>query len=161
MSRLYNEFDFIGELAIPRDNNKFHEIKDNGKGWEGHRLSFGVQESKLNSAFVELYGGQRTQGKSVVYSFSKGTEEKKGSSIEVNWADRLKPETLDLVADFSKITIDLETDFDKKSKYIDIGYRIRNLEYEGTETDEDKKLLAEYKKEFNELATNRYEFISE
>lgn len=157
--KIYNEFDFIGELGLPRDDSKFHDINDNGKGWEGHRLNFGVKESQLNSVFVEMYGGHRPKGTNVVNSFTKGNKENKGGKIEIPWADRLKPEVIDMVADFVKIVVDLETDFDKKSKYIELGYRIRNIEYDGTA--EEKETLPKLKEEYKELATNRYEFLSE
>ena len=157
--KIYNEFDFIGELGLPRDDKRFHDVNDNGKGWEGHRLNFGVKESQLNSVFVEMYGGYRPNAKNTVYAFSKGNKENKGGRMEIDWADRLKPEVVDMVADFVKIIVDLETDFDKKSKYIELGYRIRNIEYDGTE--EERATLATLKQEYGELATNRYEFLSQ
>lgn len=160
MAKLYNEFDFIGELGIPRDENRFYEVKDNGKGWEGHRLNFGVKESQMNSVFVELYGGFNKDKNNTVYAFSKGNKENKGGKIEVDWDDRLKPEILDMAADFTKTIVDVETDFDVKSKYIEIGFRIKNLEYEGANTEEEKVELKSLKAEYEQLTQNRHEFLS-
>lgn len=163
MSKFYNSFDFIGELFIPNDDSKFLDIKDNGAGWLGHRLNFGIKESKFNSAFLELYGGYRNKDNAtnLVYTFSQGSEGKKGSPIQIPWDIRLDKSTLDMVADFRKIIVDLETDFDKKDEYMKLGYQIRKMKYEGVETDEDKEELAKLEKKYGELATNRHEFISE
>ncbi|WP_434786960.1 hypothetical protein [Bacillus velezensis] len=57
MSKLYNTFEFIGNLFISNNKEKFHEIKEYDSGWVKERLSFAVQESKTNSVFVEIEGG--------------------------------------------------------------------------------------------------------
>lgn len=159
--KAYNTFDFIGELGIPKTDDKFHEVKDNGKGWIGHRINFGIKESKMNSQFVELYGGYREGEANKVFAFSKGTKDQKGSKLEIAWDDRIKESTLEMVAGFSKIVIDLETDFEKKQEYQKLAYEIRNAEYEGVSTDADREQLNQNKAKFKELATNRHEFISE
>lgn len=162
MSKFYNSFDFVGKVFIPKDDNRFLDIRDNKKGWLGHRLNFGIKESDFNSEFLELYGGYRNKGdKGVVYTFSQGTKNKKGSKLEIPWENRLDKSTLELVADFKKIIVDLETDFDKKSEYIKLGYTIRNIKYEGVNSDSEKEELVKLEKKYAELAINRYEFISE
>lgn len=161
MSRFNNTFDFIGNIAIPKPE-RFYEVKLNdAKTWEGHRLSFGVQESKLNTAFVEIYGGKRPSGENKVFSYSKSVGKEKGTKLEIPWEDRLKPEVIDMVANFKKIVVDLETNQDTKKATYELLYKIRNIEMKESMTDEDKKELEELKQEYRTIAVNRHEFISE
>lgn len=160
MSKIYSEFEFIGNIAIPKEE-KFIEIKDNGKGWIGHRTTFAVKETPLNSAFVELYGGYKTDGTGVVYTFGKGSKDEKGQKLEIAWGDRLKPEVIDMVADFKKIVVDFETDADVKKEYYELLFKIRNIENRENLTDEDQAKLVDYKSQLKEKSVNRHEFISE
>jgi len=159
MARLYNSFEFIGNINIPKDKSKFHDVRESASGWVGHRLNFGVQESKTNSAFVELYGGYSKSKPNKVFTFSKGTESEKGSKLEIPWDERLNPETLDMVADFKKIVVDLTTDFELKEEVNQILYQIRSLEYQDKLTPEDQEKLSSLKKELTEKAADRHEFI--
>lgn len=161
MGKLYNTFEFVGNLAIPKNKDKFHSIKQSDSGWDLHRLNFGIQESKLNTAFLELFGGVSKNKPMKVFGFSKGLFGEKGSNIEIKWEDRGKEEIKDMVADFAKIIVDLETDQEKKKEYMRLYYKIRSLENKKDASDEDKEKLKQYKAEFKELATNRYEFLHE
>lgn len=161
MSKFNNTFDFVGNIAIPKPE-RFYEVKVNdAKTWEGHRLSFGVQESKLNTTFVEIYGGKRPSGENKVITFSRSVGNEKGSKLEIPWEDRLKPEIVDMVANFKRIIVDLETNQDTKKAVYELLYKIRNIETKESMTDEDKKELIELKQEYQTLAVNRHEFISE
>lgn len=161
-NRLYNTFNFIGELGIPKDKNKFHEkINTKNPNWDFYKINFGIKESKTNSAFLELFGGYQKDGKGKVYSFSKGKNGEKGSKLEIPWGDRNKESVMDNVADFKKIIIDLETDFEKKKERNKLFYRIVNIEKRENKTEEDKEKLEKYKKEFKEKSDNRHEFITE
>ncbi len=148
MSKLQNKFEFIGNIFISNDKEKFHEVKEFDSGWVKNRLSFAVQESKTNSVFVELEGGYSKSKPNKVYSFSKGTENKKGSKLEIPWEDRLKDETVNMVADFSKIIVDFN-DESVKEKLNDLRYKLRGLDNRDSLTEEEKKsrskLLDEYK----------------
>jgi len=161
MARLYNSFEFIGNLHIPKNTDKFHEVNTSESGWEGHRLNFAVQESKTNSVFVELYGGFSKAKQNKVFSFSKGTENENGSKLEIPWEDRLKDETIDLVADFKKYVVDLTTDTSLKEEINKLRYEIRSLEYKDELTDIEKEKLKQIKSELKEKATDRHEFIHE
>jgi hypothetical protein len=161
MGRLYNTFEFIGNIFIPKNKEKFHEVKENESGWEGHRLNFAIQESKTNSVFLEMYGGFSKSRPNKVFSFSKGTENEKGSKLEIPWEDRLKEESVDVVADFKRIVLDLTTDFELKDKLRQLRFEIMNLERKDVLTEEDKTKLKELKLEHKEKATKRYEFIHE
>jgi hypothetical protein len=161
MSRLYNTFEFIGAVQIPKNKEKFLDVRESASGWVGHRLNFGVQQSKTNSVFVEMYGGYSKSKQNKVYSFSKGTENEKGTKLEIPWDDRLKDETVNMVADFKKIVIDLETDPEVKEKVGQLRYEIRSLEYKDTLTDEERQKLTDLNKELKEVGVNRKEFIHE
>jgi hypothetical protein len=148
-------------VVIPKDESRFHDVKTSDSGWEGHRLNFAMQESKTNSAFLEMYGGFSKGKPNKVFSFSKGTENEKGTKLEIPWDDRLKEETVDMVADFKKIVIDFTTDFELKDKVNQLQYEIRSLEYKDELTEDDKKKLTELKSELKEKTPNRHEFIHE
>lgn len=161
MARFYNTFEFVGNVAIPKPE-RFYDVRTNdAKTWEGHRLSFGVQESKLNTAFVEMYGGKRPSGDNKVLTFGKSIGGEKGNALEIAWVDRLKPEVVDMVANFKKIVVDLETDQDVKKQVYELLYKIRNIETKESITDDDRKELAKLKEEYRTVAVNRFEFISE
>lgn len=163
MARFNNTFEFIGELSLPKDATKFHEVtygKDNAN-WQMDRISFAVKESKTNSVFVELSSGHDKNGKGKILTYGKGLHGEKGSKLEITWDDRMKESSVDMVADFKKIVVDLETDFETKDKYMEIYYKIRSLERKENPTEEDKQKLKTYKEEFKGLAKNRCEFISE
>lgn len=159
MARLYNTFEFVGNISIPKASDKFHEVKTSVGGWEGHRLNFAVQESKTNSVYVEVYGGFSQSKPNKVFSFGKGTENEKGAKLEIPWSDRLKPETIDMVADFKKFVVDLETDQKVKEEVGKLRYEIRNIEYKDTKTADEVKKLSELKSELAEKAVHRKEFI--
>ncbi|MEI2465146.1 hypothetical protein [Niallia taxi] len=161
MARLYNTFEFIGEISIPKSEEKFHDVRTSDSGWEGHRLNFAVQESKTNGVFVEMYGGFSNAKQNKVYSFSKGTENTSGTKLEIPWADRLKEETVKLVADFKKFVVDFTTDTSLKEEINKLRYEIRNIEYKDELTEADKEKLASLHTELKEKAVDRREFIHE
>lgn len=158
MALLYNTFDFTGKIFIP-DKEKFHAINESDSGWVGHRLSFAVQESQTNSVFVEMYGGYSRSKPNVVYSFSKSENGREGQRIEIPWSDRLKPEVVDMVANFRKIVVDFTTDQEAKKKATGLRYKIRDLEYKENKTEEELNELTSMKQELKELVPERYEFI--
>lgn len=161
MSRLYNTFEFVGNIAIPKSKEKFHEVKVSPSGWEGHRLNFAVQESKTNSVYLEMYGGFSQSKPNKVFSFSKGELGEKGSKLEIPWEDRLKPETIEMVADFKKIVVDFTTDFELKEEANQLRYEMRKIEFKDDITDEDKSKLVELEQKLNEKTSDRKEFIHE
>lgn len=159
MSRLYNTFEFIGEVNIPKNKDKFYKIDKYDGGWEKHTLNFAVKESNTNSAFVELQGGFSNVKPNKVMTFGKGTENNRGSKLEIPWSDRLKDETVDMVADFKKIVVDFTSDKELKDELNQIRYEIRMLEYKDELTPDEQEKLASLKAEHKEKAVDRYEFI--
>jgi len=160
MARLYNTCEFIGNISIPKDKNKFHEVISNGKGWEGHKLNFGIKESNTNSVYLEVFGGYSTDKENKVYSFSKGGNGEKGIKVEVPWDDRMKPGTIDMIADFKKVVVDLTTDFKLKEEVNKLRFEMRKLEFkEEGMTEADKEKYAELKSQAEEKSPDRKEFI--
>ena len=98
-------------------------------------------------------------------------ENKKRVFITVPYAESSKPENAERIADFLKVTIDLETDFEKKSEYTKLIFKRMNHEMENNKlhkleetTDEEKakikeneEKIEEYTKQIKELATKRVE----
>lgn len=161
MARLYNTFEFVGNIQIPKDQNRFHKLDTYNSGWEKHTLNFAIQESKTNSVFLELSGGFSKAKANKVFSFSKGTENKRGSKLEIPWDDRLKPETVDMVADFKKTVVDYTNDFKLKEELNLVRYEINQLEYKDELTSEEQARLFKLQTDLVERDENRFEFIHE
>jgi hypothetical protein len=159
MSRLYNTFEFIGNINIAKNKDKFHKVDTYDSGWEKHTLNFAVKESNTNSAFVELQGGLSSVKANKVMTFGKGTENVKGAKLEIPWSDRLKDETVDMVADFKKTVIDYTTDSDLKEKLNQLRYEIRQLEFKDKLTPDETEKLSNLRTEYREKAVDRHEFI--
>ncbi|WP_182006275.1 hypothetical protein [Priestia aryabhattai] len=160
MTKLYNTFEFVGNINIPKNAERFHKEQEFNSGWTKHTLNFAVQESKTNSAFVQMEGGYSKGKKNIVKTFGKGTENVKSPKIEIPWEDRLKPEVVDMVADFKKVVVDYTSDEETKNKINQLRYEIRTLEYKDELTEEEKGKLVELKDELKKTATERHEFIN-
>lgn len=160
MARLYNTFEFVGNVSIPKPE-RFLDVQESRSGWMGHRLNFAVQESKTNSVYVEMYGGYSKAKSYPVLTFGKGTENVKGAKLEIPWSDRLNEESVNMVADFKKFVIDFTTDHELKEEINKIRFEIRSIEYKDEPTSEDNEKLAALKKELKEKGKDRYEFIHE
>jgi hypothetical protein len=159
MSRLYNTFEFIGQINIAKNKEKFHKVDKFDSGWEKHTLNFAVKESNTNSVFVELQGGLSSVKQNKVVTFGKGTENVKGAKLEIPWSDRLKDETVDMVADFKKTVVDFTTDKELKEALGLLRYEIRTLEYKDKLTPDEQEKLTKLRKEYKEKAVDRHEFI--
>ncbi|MGG2091334.1 hypothetical protein AB1283_01030 [Bacillus sp. S13(2024)] len=159
MARLYNNFEFIGHINIAKNKDKFYKIDSYDSGWEKHTLNFAVKESNTNSAFVELQGGYSKVKPNKVVTFGKGTENVKGSKLEIPWDDRLKDETVEMVADFKKVVVDFTIDKELKEKLNQLRYEIRTLEFKDKLTPDEQEKLTSLRKEYKEKAVDRYEFI--
>jgi hypothetical protein len=159
MSRLYNAFEFIGNINIAKNKDKFHKVDSYDSGWEKHTLTFAVKESNTNSAFVEMQGGYSKVKSNVVKTLGKGTENNNGSKLEIPWSDRLKNETVDMVADFKKIVVDFTATKELKEKLNQLRYEIRTLEFKDKLTPNEQEKLTKLRQEHRETAIHRYEFI--
>lgn len=158
MSRLFNTFEFTGEISIPKNKDKFLKVTDFDSGWSKHVLQFAVKESNTNSVFVELIGGYSKSKVNVVKTKGKD-DENKIINLEIPWDDRFKHETIDMVADFRKIIVDFTTDFEVKGKVNQLLYEIKTFDFKESLTDSDKEKLNSLRKEIRAIAPYRYEFI--
>ena len=160
MARIYNTYEFIGDLTVPKDKDRFISITES-TDYKNYRLNFGIKESNTNSAFVEMFGSMRKDGNGKVFSFSKSTDVEKGSKLEILWKDRLKPEMVDMVADFKKYKIDLTEDKDIKNELYKLAYEIRTLEYNSNRTSAENEKLKADKLRYAEISKDVHEFIAE
>lgn len=160
MAKFYNTFEFIGGVQIPNDLSKISSLTENAtKTWTTLKVTMGIKEGGTNSAFLDLRAGFKTDLNGKVYTVNKDNEK-----MEIPFKDRLNPAYLDLVADFAKYVVDLETDEDIKNQYTKLQFQISNIYKkikDGSATDEDKENIVKYKAEYKSLAINRHEFISE
>lgn len=99
-------FEMVGRLCPIKDTEKFkgYEEKVSPKGYEGRILHFNVLTG-VNKHIMSLSSWIKKDG--VIYSLSKPTAESKGESLQIPFADRLKPEVINSVADFKKTSITL------------------------------------------------------
>lgn len=156
MARHYNSFEFIGNISFNKDENKVLETIKHDSGWQTKRLGVGVKATATNGVFLKadaLYNPTETN---TIFTMGKDK-----SNLEIPFKDRNKQSTLNMVADFKKLVVDLETDFEKKSERIKLKYKIINVENREEKTEDDLKKLEEYKKEYIEKSDNLHEFISE
>ena len=101
-----NGFKFRGKIRKLKENGYTEQTYDSG--WMTRKLKFSMVCGD-NSHFFECSGGKwKDDAKNAVYTFSKATETEKGKNITVAWADRLKKDVVDGVAQFKKYIIDTE-----------------------------------------------------
>lgn len=145
-------FSFIGSLYIPNEPVSTQNMGTSE--WKKTRLGIGVKNDQ-NLQYITM---------DYIHSDKVKTTKlfgKDGEQFEVKLEDTTKQEIIDKVADFSKITIDLETDFEKKKEYTKLIFKKRNHEFKKEEdkTDEDREKIAEYDAQIKELANNRISFV--
>lgn len=122
MAKFYNTFEFVGQVAIPKESDKFKPYRelDNNKGWKGRALKLLVK-NKGTSQFLEMMEGYMTDGSTKVYSFTDAPRDKDGRTLKdkdgkflkgekkiIAWKDRQDPKVIATVADFKKIIVDLD-----------------------------------------------------
>lgn len=145
-------FSFIGSLYIPNEPVSTQNLGTSE--WKKTRLGIGVKNDQ-NLQYITMEDIHSDKVKTTkLFSID-------GEQFEVKLEDTTKQEVIDKVADFSKITIDLETDFEKKKEYTKLIFKKRNHEFKKEEdkTDEDREKIAEYDAQIKELATNRISFV--
>lgn len=160
MAKYYNTFEFIGEVQLPKDVTKrYAETTNKDKTWTSVKYTMGVKEGVTNSAFLDVRAGHKPDGSGIVYTIKKD-----GEKLQIPFKDRKNPIYLGQVADFAKYVVDLETDFDVKAKYTKLSFQISNLFKKISDksaTDEEKADYVKYVNEYNEIAGNRHEFVSQ
>lgn len=149
--RLYNTFEFIGEIVTPNDESNFYRV-DKYDNSERHSLGMGVKAGETNVQFLSLDGWLNDRQLRIY------TNENKNEYID--FKDRFNEDVLARATNLTKIVVDFETDFEKKEEYMKLFYKIFSLEVKEDKSSEDEEKLANYRKEFKEKAENRHEFLS-
>lgn len=159
MAKFYNTFEFIGNVQTAKEASAISKETTSTSGWTTLKVVMGIKEGGTNSAFLDISSTRKADGKGIVYTVNK-----LGEKMQIPFADRLNPQNLDLVADYAKLVVDLETDEDVKAKYTKLQFQISNIFKDikdNTATDEDKAKCKEYMEEYKKLAVNRHEFVSD
>lgn len=156
MARLYNNFEFTGELNFTKEP---YRVKRFDSGWEKHELSLIINESKNNGVFVKIDTGVHTAKENLVYTSTKKIFGEQGAQVKIKWDERLLPTTVNLVPDFKKVVVDLTESDVPKDAYFNTKRDIYNLEANENPTQEDKDKLQEAYGKLTELLPNRKEFI--
>ena len=144
-------FSFIGGVSASKEPLSTSVMGTSD--WKKTRLGVGIKNDQ-NLQFLNM---EYIHSDKVKTCRLFGTD---GEQFEVNLTDTDKDEVKNKVADFSKITIDLETDFEKKKEYTKLIFKKRNHEFKKEEekTDEGREKIKEYDAQIKELATNRLTF---
>ena len=157
-NKFYNTFRFTGEVAVPKEESKLTSMTKFDSGWSKLSMKLGVKESQTNSQFVTL---DAMIPPTETYEMAKPHKDGSGKKVKYQYKDRQSGVVIDNVSDFAKLTVDFETDFDKKSERIQLQMKIRNLLQRDTLTDDDKEKLNTYKQQVVELSDNVHTFVNE
>lgn len=166
-NRLFNQgkFTFIGDLVSAKE--PMTRKKSENNDWWRTKLGIGIKSGTSSQYLTMEY--PHNDKVTTCKLLGKDSE-----MFEVNLSETKTAETMAKVAEISKITIDLETDQEKKKEYTSLIFKVRTHEREIEEimkkepssiTEADKVLvnekltkIDEYKKQIEELATNRVQF---
>lgn len=150
-----SKFTFIGELV--EGKTLISDEKCGEKGWKKKRMSIGIKNNE-NTQFLFMEDMYHPDINTV------NMFDKNGNKFKVKKEETHSEKTMSQLPDWAKITIDLETDFEKKKEYTKLFFKKRNdlKKLDETEDDETKKELQskidEYDKQIKELAQNRVEY---
>jgi hypothetical protein len=106
-----NTFSFVGYLRPIKNTDSFKsfEVRNFDSGWMNERLVFNVIAGD-NRHRVEINAGRwKQEDKNTIYSFTKGGEGKKGEAVQIPWAKRNDPATIETIAGWRVFTVDLDT----------------------------------------------------
>lgn len=152
--RMFNKgkFTFIGEPIFGRDNVVTTAKLSPTSDWSRTRLNFGVKV------------GNNTQFLSTEYIHSEKVKtvklfDQEGKGFDVKLEDTANPIHLDKVADYSKITVNLEIDQEIKKQYYSLLFRRRNHENKAEKTDEDIQKIKEYTEQIKQFSENVVQFV--
>jgi hypothetical protein len=177
-TNIYNTFEFIGRLAMPKETEKFkvHTKTEYDSKWVKEELKLNVRADE-NSETILISDGYFNKPN---YEFTKRCSKEKledGSykevpDLKVNWSDRKNPTVISKVAFNQKYILDLSNN---KERY-DLRQAIENLKDDAVSDDvikeikekfelvkelEDKKDISEaLKKELERLEGLKTEYLN-
>lgn len=106
-----NNFSFVGYLKPVKDSEKMKSfsVTNYDSGWMNERLRFNVVCGD-NRHMVEINQGRwKDENKNTIYGFTRGENGKKGEAVQIPWAKRNDPVTIESMAGWKVFTVDLET----------------------------------------------------
>lgn len=145
-------FNFVGNLTFGKDIKTTTQLGE-GK-WYKTRANVGVRDNQ-NTQFLNLEFMHEKQFDTVkIYT-------KDGDLVDIPNAMTTDENVMSNAADFLKIVVDVETDFEKKKEYTKLVFKKRNHEMKKEEekTQEDRDKIVEYSTQIKEQAANRFEFV--
>lgn len=113
---MYNTFEFVGKIMPCKETESFkpyREIMFKDSEWGKKSISFNIV-CGTNRHFLDISELiNKDMSKSKIYTFGKATTDEsgnksKGEKLTINFADRLKPENIEKVAEFKKYVVDTE-----------------------------------------------------
>ena len=163
-----NTFEFIGYLTTVKETEKFKPYMSttSAKGYVTTIFQPTIVAG-YNRHFTRMKSLYKADGTGKVFTFSKGTVDKdtdekiKGEKLQIAWADRNKPESIEQVAEFKKFVIDLE-EHNRRYKLEKALEKVKD----GSITEDDLKELelvesADVEKALVDSHKKRKEFIHE
>lgn len=145
-------FSFVGALTFGKDIKTTSQLGE-GK-WYRTRANVGVKDQQ-NMQFLNLEFMHEKNFESVKI-FTKDSE-----LVDIPNSMTTDENVMSNAADFLKVVIDTETDFEKKKEYTKLVFKKRNHEMkkEDEKTEEDREKIKEYSEQIKQQAENRFEFI--
>ena len=150
-------FNFIGHINFGKEPLSIKNARKDGTGnLYRKKLGIGIKHSTY-CPFLSMEVLQDGMNPENFKVFSLDNK-----LVEVPYGMTTNPEVMAKIADFTKITIDLETDFEKKKEYTSLIFKRMNhiMKKDEEKTDEDLSKIEEYTKQIKEIATNRKEFCT-
>lgn len=144
-------FKFIGEPVFGRDNVVTTAKLSPKSDWSRTRLNFGVKRANDTQFLQTEYIHSDKVNKTKLF-------DKDGNGFDVAWSDTNKPSTLDRIADYTKIIVNLETDQEVKKEYYSLIFKIRNHEMKEEQTQDDLDKIKEYTEQLKEFSGNVHKF---
>lgn len=144
-------FKFIGDPVFGRDNVVTTAKLSPKSDWSRTRLNFGIKKANDTQFLQTEYIHSDKFSKTKLF-------DKDGNGFDVAWSDTNKPSTLDRVADYTKITVNLETDQEVKKEYYSLIFKIRNHEMKEEQTQDDLDKIKEYSEQLKEFSGNVHKF---
>ena len=173
MANIFKEatFNFVGNINFGKEPLTIKNARKDGKGtFFKKKLGVGIKH-KTFCPFLSMEVLQEGVNPEKIKVLSKDNK-----LVEIPYAMTTNEDVMNRVADFTKVIVDLETDFEKKKEYMALIFKVRNHEFkldnllkkkeeEGLTTEEETEItehqakIAEYNAEISEKATNRHVFI--
>lgn len=144
-------FKFVGDVVFGRDNVVTTAKLNSKSEWNRTRLNFGVKKDNDTQFLTTEYIHSERFTKTRLY-------DKDGNEFDVSWTDTNKQNTLDKIADYSKIIVNLETDQDIKKEYYSLIFKIRNHENKKEKSQDDLDKIKEYTEQLKEFSNNVHKF---